>query len=372
MHLTVIMMEKQKIKVMIAAGGTGGHLFPGVAIAQEIVRQHPDVKVIFAGTAQGLEATVLAKLNWPMVVVGSVSTREHNIFATISKWAALPIAIARAFAIIIRERPRLLISIGGLAAAPLAIAAWVTRVPFVAIEPNAIAGFTNRKLGPFCKRAFVQFEESKKYFSAGKAALTGIPVRAEITDLKIKERTGSKITIFVFGGSGGAVKLNKAIVESLKSLRDLADKIDFVHQAGRNDNIQEIIRAYSSAGFSAEVFEFTDRIWDCYAKADFIVARAGGITIAELSVLKIPSIMVPYPYAADDHQRANANALERAGCTKVIDDRDCAGENMAREIRGYIEKPERLSQMREALSKFGKPDAATKIVEESFKFLSAS
>lgn len=364
------------VKIIIAAGGTGGHLFPGIAIAGEMKRAHPDAEVSFAGTARGFESKILPALGWPMVVVGSSSTGGGTFFATVSKWSKLPLAAMRAIYVFIRSRPDLLVSIGGHGAAPVAIAAWILRIPFVIIEPNAIAGFTNEKLGRMCARAFVQFEETKKYFPNGKAVITGMPVRAEVAAMAClpdrqagkEKRAVDRLTIFVFGGSQGSVRINRAMLGAMKHMGDILKKIRVIHQTGRNDDVRIYECAYAEAGVDAKVFEFSDRIWECYEVASLVVSRAGGMTVAETSALGIPSIMVPYPHAKG-HQMSNALGLARTGGAVVVEDGECTGERLAREIGTLVDHPERLSAMSAALSRFGKPDAAEKIVEEIWKIL---
>lgn len=360
----------RKVKIIIAAGGTGGHVFPGVAVACEIKASHPDALVTFAGTARGLEAKVLPKLGWPLVLMKSSSIKDRKGLSRLFSWAKLPISILRGLSIIMKERPNLFISIGGYAAGPLAISAWILRVPLVLVEPNAIAGLTNRILGRFAKKAFVAFDDAKKYFPAGKAVVSGNPVRSEV--LSVRERRMpalEKITVFVFGGSQGALALNRAIIGALPFLSDVKNRLSIIHQTGANDDLDAVRNAYKKAEIDAKVFEFSDRIWEYYAGADLVVARSGATTVAELLALAIPAVLVPYPYAADDHQRANAHGMVKTGGAVMIPDGELTGERLSREIKIFVERPELLLAMRAALEKFGKPDAAAKIVKESWKLV---
>lgn len=363
-------MVKGTIKVLIAAGGTGGHLFPGIAIAEEIRRAHPDARITFAGTERGFEAALLPRMGWPVILIGSRSIKDRKGAARIAAWARLPFSVAHALAILIKDRPALLVCIGGYAAGPLALASWLLRVPFAIVEPNAIAGFTNRILGRLARRAFVAFDEAAPYFPKGKAVLSGNPVRSEV----LAVRSGGmvrrdRLNIFVFGGSQGALKLNRAMTDAMKLLGGTGERIRVMHQTGSNDDPKAIEGAYADAGVEAKVFAFSDRIWECYADADLVISRAGATTIAELAALEIPSLLVPYPYAADDHQRANAGGIARLGGAVMIDDAECTGERLAEEIRGFALHPERLLAMRGALAKAGRPEAARVIVEESWKLI---
>jgi len=275
----------------------------------------------------------------------------------------------RSIAIMISKRPSIFIGIGGYAAGSLAIAAWVSRIPVVLVEPNAIPGMTNRILKRFAKRVFVSFVDAKELFGS-KAVLTGTPVRREILEVRHGERACDEcMRIFVFGGSQGARSINRAMVDALRHLGDSVRGISVIHQTGSNDDVMEIAKAYEDAGVSAEVFPFTDRMWECYERTDLIVARAGANTVAEVSALGIPSILIPYPYAADDHQRANALCLARAGGAVVIPDKDLTGERLASEIKALMEDPDRLESMRMGALGFGRPDAARNIARDSLAFV---
>ncbi|MFH0798907.1 MAG: undecaprenyldiphospho-muramoylpentapeptide beta-N-acetylglucosaminyltransferase [Pseudomonadota bacterium] len=357
--------------ILIAAGGTGGHLFPGIAIAEEMRRRNGSLRILFAGTGRGLEATLCPKLGLPLILMGSSSIKDRKGIARIAAWGRLPLSVMRAISILKSQGPRLLVSVGGYAAGPLSLAAWLLRIPFVLIEPNAIAGLTNRVIGRFCRRAFVQFAEACSFFPAGRAIVTGNPVRSEVLSAR-RERAHADgpLTVFVFGGSQGALRLNRAMLDAVALMGAEKEKIRLIHQTGSNDDVRTIERVYRDAGFAATVFPFAERIWEHYARADLVVARAGATTVAELSVLALPSILVPYPFAADDHQRANARGMARLGGAVVIDDGECTGERLKQELMDFVDRPSRLDAMRAALKSAGRPDAAQRIVDESFKLMS--
>lgn len=363
-------MVKGDVKIIIAAGGTGGHVFPGVALAEEIKSSHPDAEVIFAGTNRGLEVRICKELGITLILMSSLSIKDRRGLGRLVAWLKLPLSVFKGIYIIMREKPSLLVSIGGYAAGPLSIAAWVFRVPVVVVEPNSIAGFTNRILGRFVKKVFIAFNGAKKYFSDDKVVFSGNPVRAEVLKLASHEKKNSdEITILIVGGSQGAVALNKAIIEALPGLEDLKGRFSIIHQTGSNDDIQRIKRSYEEQGIKAKVFEFSDKIWEYYLDADLVVARAGAITIAELLALKIPSILVPYPYAADDHQRANADEIVKSGGAVTISNKDLTGFRLSRELRVFLERPELLKAMSAAIEKIARPRAAKDIVEECWKLI---
>lgn len=358
------------MRVMIAAGGTGGHIYPGIAIADEIKRARPGCEIVFVGTKRGLETKILPGLGFGLVLIGSTSIKDRKGLVKILAFARIPFSMLRALGILIAKKPCLLVSIGGYAAGPFSLAAWVLRIPFVLVEPNAIAGFTNRMIGRFAKMAFVGFSGAQKYFPAGRSVLSGNPVRREV--LNVPRRgvfDGSKLTIFVFGGSQGARRINQAVIRALPFLRDEKNRIFFIHQTGVQDNAVEIKQAYVDAGVNAEVFSFTDKIWESYGRADLVIARAGAISTAELAAISMPSILVPYPFAADDHQRANAEAMEETGGATMVPDAECTGERIAGEIKKILERPEKLTMMKLALEKMQKRNAANFIAEESLKLI---
>lgn len=364
------MVKGNDIAVLIAAGGTGGHIYPGIAIAEEIRRQHPEARIAFAGTERGLEAKILPSLGWPLVLMSSTSIKDRKGMARFVAWAQLPFSTLRALRIIRRVRPRLLVNIGGYAAGPMAIAAWLMRVPSVIVEPNAIAGFTNRSIGRFAARAFVAFEEARRYFPTERVVVSGNPVRAEVLAARREGDTPpAKATFFVFGGSQGARRLNQAMIGALPMMADVREKFRVIHQTGMSDDAKAIEQAYRNAGVEAKVFAFHDKIWECYREADVVLARAGATTVAELAALGLPAILVPYPYAADDHQRANARGMTRTGGALMILDADLTAERLAAELRSFADRPTRVEAMRAALKRSGRPDAARIIVEESWKLI---
>ena len=363
-------MAKDQLKIIIACGGTGGHLFPGIAIAEALIEARPNTVVIFAGTERGLEGEIIPKLGWPLISVGSKSIKDRSGLGKLAAYAVLPVSIISALRVIKREKPDGLIGIGGYAAGPLTLAASLKKVPTAIVEPNAIAGFANRILGRFVNRIYTGFPEAKEYFPRQKVVLTGNPVRKDILAIK---KDNSKhddcMTIFCFGGSQGALAINRTIMAALPHLVNLKEKIRFIHQVGENENIEAVRKAYADNGFKADVFAFTDRIWESYVRADLIICRSGATTVAEISAIGMPAIFVPYPFAADDHQRANAESLVRRDAAVMILQKDLTGERLAQEIKKMT--CERLSTMASAASRAGRPDAAKRIVEDCLKLISA-
>ncbi len=362
------MNNLKKNKVIIACGGTGGHVFPGVAIAQAFQQISQATELVFVGTKRGLESQVIAELKQRLVCLDAISLKDRGLLGRISAYAFLPVALLKARQILKKEEPELVIGVGGYAAGPLCLMAVLMKIPTAIVEPNAIAGFSNRWLGHFVKRVYTGFAEVGELFSRQKVLLTGNPVRQEIVELRDKQNISKDVLhIFCFGGSQGAKAINKALVEALPYLANAKKKIKFVHQAGKKDDLDKIRVAYKNNGFEAQVFEFSDEIWKLYAQADLVIGRSGATTTAEISVIGLPAILIPYPFAADNHQQANALNLERCGGIRMIMQDKLNGKVLAE----YISKlgPDKLMVMRSALLKCGKPDAAERIVLDSLRLM---
>jgi len=365
------MSEKFK-NVMIAAGGTGGHIFTGVAIAEEFVEMLPNVRLTFVGTRRGLEQRVIPSLGWQLVMMGAPKYKGMSGFRKLMALIKVPFSILSAVRIVSSRKPDILVSIGGYASGPLSIAAWLFRVPIVLIEPNAIPGMANKLVGRFARLIFVAFDEAKSYFNSARVIKYGVPVRKVIREAKHDLKDSQDIfTIFVFGGSQGAKRLNESMKDAARALSDIKDKIKIIHQTGSAAEVTGVRAVYDSVGIESKVFGFTDRIWDCYRKADFVIARSGAATVAEISALAIPSALVPYPYAADDHQMANADALVKAGGATVIRDRECSGPRLSILIREMVTKPEKLIEMHKSLSSMKSFDASKRIVGKCMDIMAA-
>lgn len=357
-------------KIMIAAGGTGGHVFPGTTIADAIRRRDASMEIVFVGTKRGLEERICGSLGLRFVAVNAPKFKGRGTFAKAATILRIPVSLVSAMRIMASERPSLLISIGGYAAGPLSVAAWILGIPVTLLEPNAFPGLTNRIVARFAKIAFTAYDGMSRFFDPGKIVKSGIPVRREILAARRNEiADGQRITIFLFGGSQGAMRLNDALKSAAALLPDVSDRIRIIHQTGPKADRLAIGEAYRRAGIEASVFEFSDRIWECYAKADFVIARSGAGAVAELTALAIPSVLVPYPYAADDHQRANALALVRAGGAIMLADSECSGSRLAGIIRDMVRNPGELKRMRTSLVDASVPDAANIIVDRSLGLL---
>ena len=345
--------------VIIAGGGTGGHIYPGIAIAQEFKRRNENCKIVFVGTARGLENKIVPREGFALDLIAVTALKGVTISKRAKSLLMLPKSFFAVRSLIKKHRPEVVIGVGGYASGPMVLIASLMGVPTMLAEQNAHPGFTNRTLSRFVKAAAVSFSEAKAFFGK-KAEITGNPVRAEF--FAIAPRPSSATTnIVITGGSQGARAINNAMVEALPLLEVQKEKISIVHQTGELD-FERIKAAYDQSPMKAEVKPFIEKIVDEFANADLVISRAGATTVAELAAAGRPALMIPFPLAADDHQRKNAEAVVRAGAGKMILQSELSGERLAKELLALITDTEKLAAMSAASKKLAHPDAAAKVV----------
>ena len=324
--------------MIIAGGGTGGHLFPGLAVAAALERRRP-CGVTFVGSSHGIETRVVPKRGYPLRTLPVRALRGQGPVALAGSVLRLPACWFAARRILQEIRPGLLIGVGGYASAPAVVAGWSRRTPTVLLEQNAHPGATNRALARFADRICASFAESVRYFPAERTILTGNPVRLPV-GLETKHRDG--FSVLIFGGSAGAHRLNEVGVEAMALVAKAGGAPSIVHQTGEAD--LEWVRArYGERGLPADVRPFIDDMAEAYAGADLIVCRAGATTLAEITALGKPALLVPYPHAADDHQRKNAESLVERGASRMILDRDLSAQSLAEAITELRAAPDRLA-----------------------------
>ena len=351
------------MRLLVAGGGTGGHVFPGIALAEEVVTRHPANDVVFVGTARGLEATIVPQAGFPIEHIDVKGLKGKGLLDTLRNLLLLPLAFVQSVAILRKWRPDIVVGVGGYASGPVVLVAWLMRIPTAVQEQNAIAGFTNRVLGRFVQAAFTAFPEAVRQFPRRKVYQLGNPIRRTLMDNYM--RPGSRHAeprLLVFGGSQGAHALNMRVIEALPHLADLRERLHVTHQTGAKDR-EYVEKGYRACGFEPDVREFISDMSAAYAEADLVVCRAGATTLAELTVCKKPSILVPFPAAADNHQVQNALSLASAGAAVMIEERDLTGEMLAHEIRAILSSPERLERMARAAGRLGSPQASKEIAD---------
>ncbi len=351
--------------MLIAGGGTGGHLYPGVALAEEVTTRQKGNEVLFVGTAKGIEARVIPELGYPLELIEVVGLKGKGLGSLFLGLLRVPGAVFASRRILGRFKPDIAVGVGGYASGPVLLAAWLSGVPSVVLEQNTIPGFTNRVLGRFFARAiYVSFEKSIAYFPASRAHFFGNPIRRQLLDNFLEaKRTNDKFTVLVLGGSQGAHAVNLRMVDAARELEGLSIRI--VHQTGERD-FEEVAKAYRELKIDAEAKAFIKDMSEAYRTADLVVARAGATTIAELLVAKKASILVPFPFAADNHQEWNARALVDVGAAKMFSESELDGRKLAKEIRALFENRNALVAMESAAGSAGRPEAAREIVDACF------
>lgn len=349
------------MKLMIAAGGTGGHIYPGIAVAKEIMRRDASSQVLFVGTARGLETKIVPDNGFQLSLINSAGLKSVGVKGLIKGLTVLPKSFLEARQIIRQFRPHVVVGGGGYVSGPVLLMAAIMGVPTLVMDSNALPGFANRRLAWFVDKAALTFEEALPYFGK-KGVVTGNPVRHEFFEVPVKARSEG-FHVLIFGGSQGARAINNAMIDALSDLSKFDGRLTITHQTGESD-FEKIRTAYNEAGMEdADVRPFISNMFVEFGKADLVVCRAGATTCAELAAAGKASIMIPLPTAADDHQRKNAEALEKAGASRMIVQSELTGERLASEIVSLVGSPEAITKMESAAKAMGREDAAEKTAD---------
>ncbi len=353
------------MKLLIAGGGTGGHLFPGIALAEEVTTRRPGNAAVFVGTSRGIEAREVPKAGFPLELVSVSGLKGKGLWGVVRGLLRLPLALFQSLALLGRQKPDVVVGVGGYASGPVLIAAWLRRIPTAIQEQNASPGLTNRILGHFARAVFTAFPEAGRFFAANKVHLLGNPIRRALMENFLKPGTphGDCFSLLVFGGSQGAHALNLKVLEAVPHLPpELSKCMKIVHQTGPRD-LETVRAGYAATKVDAEVREFIDDMSAAYQAADLVVCRAGATTLAELTVCKVASILIPFPSATDDHQTKNAASMVAAGAAIMIPESEVTGESLARAIAKLWEQPEERRAMERAAGRLGRPEAAREIAD---------
>lgn len=350
--------------VVFAGGGTGGHVIPSLAVASEMRRRGH--RAVFIGTQAGMEAKLVPADGFEIRWI-EISGFQGVPFA--KKSAALlkiPGSVVKSIGLLRELRANVVFSMGGYVAAPVMMAALLRAVPLVVMEPNAIPGLTSRQMGRWVSRALLSFREAEPFFRRGRTEITGRPVRQEFFDIRPKAR-GEKLTVLVTGGSQGSRTLNQATQAAWPHFK--AAGIRVIHQAGAR-TASEISAEFAKSGVEGEVVPFLSDMAAALAEADLVVARAGG-TVSELAAAGKPSILVPFPFATDDHQLRNAQAFDRAGAARMVLDKELTGDRLFAEISQIASNPGLLEAMGAAARSLAKSGAATRAADVLEEVVSA-
>jgi UDP-N-acetylglucosamine--N-acetylmuramyl-(pentapeptide) pyrophosphoryl-undecaprenol N-acetylglucosamine transferase len=343
------------MRAILAGGGTGGHVIPALAIANELKKSY-GAEVLFIGTARGIENRLVPVAGYPLRLVRVGQLKNVSLITRAKTAFDLPRAVWDAGRMLNEFAPDVVIGVGGYASGPAMLAAVVKHIPTLAFEPNVVPGFANRVVARFVSGAAVHFEETAKYFR--RAEVTGVPVRQAFFEIQAKR--GGVPTVLVFGGSQGAHAINEAMIRCLPELRRQAPGIHIIHQTGERD-YNDALAAYRGLGESAEVSKFIEDMPAAFARADLVVCRSGASTVAEITAAGKPAIFVPFPRAADDHQRVNAEALARVGAAVVVEESKLEGVWLAETIAALLGDPRRVQAMSEAARELAHPNAARDI-----------
>jgi UDP-N-acetylglucosamine--N-acetylmuramyl-(pentapeptide) pyrophosphoryl-undecaprenol N-acetylglucosamine transferase len=341
----------------MAGGGTGGHVIPALAVARELRRRGHSV--VFIGTARGMEAKLAPAEGFELKLIEIGALNRVGMRQMTATLARLPFTIWQCRPLV--RGASAVFSMGGYVAGPPVAAALISRVPVVVMEPNAVPGFTNRVIGRFVSRALISFPETASRFPAGRTELTGLPVRDEFFEIPPKTR-GDSLTLLITGGSQGSRTLNRAARESWPFLRASGLPVRIVHQTGSAE-FESLREDFARSGLEGEIVQFIGDMPRAFRDADLVICRAGAGAVSELAAAGRPSIVVPFPFAADDHQTRNAEAMERGGAARLVRDTEFNGERLAATVRELWSAPGMLERMAAAARQFARPGAAQKAAD---------
>ena len=350
--------------VLMAGGGTGGHIFPGIAIARELVERVPRCEVLFVGTRRGLESKIVPAEGFRLLTIDSAGITGKRIVARLKGLALLPLSLVQSMRLIGRTKPSLVVGVGGYASGPVMAAAVLKRVPTLIHEQNYVPGATNRWMAPFVSKVVVTFEETVARLG-GRGVALGNPVRRDFALVKPRPSAGAPRRLLVFGGSQGSRALNKAMVEALPGLAAMRGALQITHQTGEAEHaaVEASYRAAGLKGEDCEVRPFISGMSRAFEDADLIVCRSGATTVAELTAAGRPAVLIPFAGATHDHQTFNAHKLADAGAAVMIAERDLTGALLARTVQELLGDPGRLDRMARASRLLGRPDAAARIAD---------
>jgi UDP-N-acetylglucosamine--N-acetylmuramyl-(pentapeptide) pyrophosphoryl-undecaprenol N-acetylglucosamine transferase len=351
------------MRLLIAGGGTGGHLFPGVAIAEELRAREPDAAIKFVGTRRGIEARVLPDLGWDLELIEVSGLKTVGAAGAVKGVFRLPRALWQARRIVKAFKPDAVIGVGGYASGPVVLAAKLRGIPTAICEQNSIPGLTNKLLGKVVRNVFLSFDESKRFFKPKKIVMSGNPVRRDLVQklLAAAPQTRDAVHVLVVGGSQGAVAVNELAAQALSSIaRETSLRI--THQTGEKD-LEPTTKRYRDAGVTAECSAFIKDMAAAYQHADLIIGRAGATTVAELAIAGKPAIFIPYPFAADNHQELNAREMADKGAALMFRQAELTADKLADALRPLLTNAAKRTEMGAAMKQLAKPGAAAAVID---------
>ncbi len=366
-------MTGDGLRIVIAGGGTGGHLFPGIAVAREILSREPHAEIAFVGTARGIESRVVPKQGFQLDLIRSAGLKGKSIGSLARGVLLLPASAWDAWRVLSRRRPHLVIGVGGYSSGPVVVLAATRGISTMVLEQNAVPGLTNRLLARVVDAAAVTYESTLAYFGR-RGFVSGNPVRPEFVARAVDSAPagarpggpGAEARVLIFGGSQGAHAINVAMVEAAAGLARHAGRLSITHQTGERD-LEFVRDGYQRAGLTARVVPFIDEMVLEMTHADLVVCRAGATTLAELTAAGRAAILIPLSTATDDHQRKNAMVLAEAGAAEVVDERELTGEALAARLLALAGDAARRRTMAERARRYARPDAAKAIADRALE-----
>ena len=357
------------MRVVIAGGGTGGHLFPGIAITEEFIRRDKQTEIFFIGTQKGIESKLLGHVGYELRTIDVEGIKGRGGKALVKGFYQIPQSILQSRRILKQFRPQIVIGVGGYASGPAVLAAYFMRIPTAIAEQNAVPGITNRILGKFVDKIFLTYAQTAASFSRSKVLLSGNPVRAAFTGARSVQKKEKDIQyLLIFGGSQGAMAINKSVVEMLPELQKMKTKVRVLHQTGAKE-VESVRAAYVRYGIQADVTPFIVDMADAYRQADLIICRAGATSLAEITAAGKAPILIPFPWATNDHQTKNAQVLADAGAAIMINENDLSGKKLFEVVQELLRDPKKLQLMEENSAKLGNLNAAATIVDACLKLM---
>ena len=357
------------MRIVFAGGGTGGHLYPAIAMARELMRRHKASEVLFVGTSEGLEARILPEEGFNLETIRMMGIKGKKPMEQLRALFRFPVALVQSLRILRSFRPDAVVGVGGYASGPVVLGAWLLRMHTMLQEQNSVPGVTNRVLARFAKRIYIAYGAAEAFFPGRKVLLTGNPLRVDM--LSGERKKGMEVfaleegrkTVLILGGSRGAHAINELVSAMVTEDWLGRTPVQFLHQTGADD-IDSVRAAYKSAGFQGEVRPYFHEMGLAYSVADLVISRAGAVALSELQAAGLPAILIPFPFAADDHQMKNARSLEATGAAVVFEQNDLTPTRLAAAVGELLGDEARLAAMAAAARREARPDAAARIVDD--------
>ncbi len=363
--------SSQKRTLILAGGGTGGHVLAGIAVAECWIAQDPGAnRVLFVGAHGGIEEKLVPRAGYELALLHLGTLNRVSWGRKFRTLVQLPFALLRSMSLLLNEKPQAVLGVGGYASGPLVLMARVLsllgalKCRVAILEQNAVSGLTNRLLSRVVERIYCALPGATGAFSPRKVLLTGNPIRSQMKRIASRDRrSAERLTLFVFGGSQGALGINTLVLESLPLLKDIQRQLHWIHQTGERD-YDRVVEGYRLQGVEARVEKFIHEMMEAYERSDLLICRAGSSTLSEIAAVGKAAVLIPFPFASDDHQRKNAEIFAKEGACRILDQTLSKGSDLATLIREFCSAPSKLAEMERAITRFHRPDAARDIAQD--------